>query len=589
MSNAPISQDDATPALRPVDWLKSQKSLAGPWLSLAVGLGVMGGFLLIVQAWLLANTVNRVIFEDGDLAQVSHWLWLLLAVFALRALLAWSSEQAAFRAALQVKLQLRDKLFRHLQALGPVRLGQERTGELVNSLSDGVEALEAYYARFLPAISLMALVPLSILVFVFPMDWLSALIMLGTAPLIPLFMILIGKGAERLNQKQWRKLARLSAHFLDAIQGLTTLKLFNASRREAAMVARISDEYRRSTMAVLRVAFLSSLVLEFFATVSIALVAVSIGFRLFWGEMDFLPGFFILLLAPEFYLPLRNMGTHYHARMEGIGAAERLQELLAEKPPETRHRAAPPASLKHDTLRFDAVHYRYPGGRQALSGLDLTWRPGERLALVGPSGAGKSTVVNLLLGFIQPDSGDIQIGATALQTIDLEQWRRQLAWVPQRPRLFHGTLLQNIRLGRPDASLQQVRQAAQQAHIDRFIESLPQGYETAIGDLGAGLSGGQAQRIALARAFLSTAPLVILDEATAGLDPHSERLVQQSIDQLARGRRLLVIAHRLNTVQQADHILVLQDGRVVEQGAHDELLQNDGLYRRMQTSFGDAS
>lgn len=550
---------------------------------------MLGGFLLIAQAWYLARTVDGVLFSGAGLDQVRPWLWAILGILALRALLAWASEQAAFRAAVRVKLHLREALYTRIQVLGPVRLGRERTGDLANSLTDGVEAIEAYYARFLPAIALTALVPLSILAFVLPADWISALVMLVTAPLIPFFMILIGKGAERLNQKQWRKLARLSAHFLDLIQGLTTLKLFNASRREAEVVARISDQYRQSTMSVLRVAFLSSLTLEFFATVSIAIVAVSIGFRLFWGEMDFLYGFFVLLLAPEFYLPLRNMGTHYHARMEAIGAAERILEILGDPGVEVRKEGFPAPDLAAASIRFRNVAFTYPGDRRALNGLSLSIHPGERLALMGPSGAGKSTVVNLLLGFIQPGAGEIFIGETPLRAIDIEDWRRQLAWVPQNPRLFQGTLLENIRLGNPDASLEQVREAARLARADEFIDRLPKGYETFVGERGQGLSGGQIRRIALARAFLRDAPFVILDEATASLDPENERLVAAAIEELSRDRRMLIIAHRLQTVRDADRILVLDEGKLAEEGDHDELMRRNGVYRHMLPGYGSTA
>ncbi|HYQ71373.1 MAG TPA: ABC transporter transmembrane domain-containing protein, partial [Gammaproteobacteria bacterium] len=309
--------------------LQDWKVYAGSRLRLAVGIGLLSGLLLILQAWLLASTVNAVVFDKAVLQQVMPWLWSLLALFLMRAVLAWASEQAAFQAAVQVKLALREQLYRHVQKLGPAWLSGARSGDIVNTLSDGVEALEAYYARYLPAMSLMALVPLAILVFVLAHDWLAGVVLLLTAPLIPVFMILIGKGAEQRNQRQWRQLAWMSAHFLDVIQGLTTLRLFNASRREAQVIARISDEYRQGTMAVLRIAFLSSLVLEFFSTVSIAIVAVLVGFRLYWGELDFIHGLFVLLLAPEFYLPLRNMGTQYHARMEAIGAADRIVDILA--------------------------------------------------------------------------------------------------------------------------------------------------------------------------------------------------------------------------------------------------------------------
>jgi len=567
-------------------FLKQQKTHTGHYLTFAVGLGLTAGFLLILQAWLLAGIVNEVIFEKAALANVQIRLWAMLALFVLRAILAWASEQAAFRAAAGVKLQLRDRLYRHLQLLGPLYLTRERSGDLVNTLSDGIEALESYYARFLPAMSLVVWVPLSILVFVFPMDWISGVVMLVTAPLIPLFMIFIGKGTERLNQRQWRKLARMSAHFLDVIQGLTTLKLFNASRREAEAVGRISEEYRRDTMAVLRMAFLSSLVLEFFATVSIALIAVLIGFRLYFGEMDFSYGFFVLLLAPEFYLPLRTMGTHYHARMDGIAAAERMVEILETPLPKQANGQQPSPDLKVQSIRFDRVAFAYEAGREALNQITFDLHPNERLALVGPSGAGKTTIINLLLGFATPDAGEIRIGDIPLTQINPDHWRQQLAWVPQNPRLFHGSLLDNICLGRNETAMSSVREAARLARADEFIDRLPDGYETLIGEHGQGLSGGQIQRIALARAFLKDAPLVILDEATANLDLENEALIREAIRELSKGRRVLSVAHRLNTVQDADRILVLDSGRICEQGQHAELIESGGLYRQMVLAYG---
>jgi ATP-binding cassette subfamily C protein CydD len=567
-------------------FLKLQKRHSGHYLSFAIGLGLTAGFLLIIQAWLLAGIVNDVIFEKTKLAEVQSRLWAMLALFLLRAVLAWVSEQAAFRAAAGVKLQLRDRLYRHLQQLGPHYLSHKRSGDLVNTLSDGVEALESYYARFLPAMSLMVFVPLSILVFIFPVDWISGLIMLGTAPLIPLFMVFIGKGAERLNQRQWRKLARMSAHFLDVIQGLTTLKMFNASRQEAKAVGRISEEYRHDTMAVLRMAFLSSLVLEFFATVSIALVAILIGFRLYWGDMDFAHGFFVLLLAPEFYLPLRSMGTHYHARMEAIAAAERMVDILETPIPKEASGRAPAPDLKQVSIQFQQVQFTYEAGRDALNDVSFELHPGERLALVGPSGAGKTTIINLLLGFIAPNAGDIKIGEIPLLQIDPAQWRQHIAWVPQNPKLFHGSLLDNICLGQTDIDLPAVHKATRLARADEFINRLPDGYDTLIGEQGVGLSGGQIQRIALARAFLKNAPLVILDEATANLDLQSEALIREAILELSQQRMMLTIAHRLNTVRDADRILVLNTGRIREQGSHTELIKADGLYQQMVQAHG---
>jgi ATP-binding cassette subfamily C protein CydD len=569
-----------------VQWLKAQKSLAGNKLKLTVLLGTLSGWLLILQAWCLAQAVSRVIFDQHSLGEVMPWLWFLLAVFSARATLAWASERTAHAAAQKVKLSLRNALYGKLRRLGPAWIGEQRTGELINTLSDGIEALEAYYARFLPAISLMAMVPLSILVFVFPIDWISGLVMLLTAPLIPLFMILIGRGAERRNQKQWRQLARMSAHFLDTIQGLTHLKLFNASRREAEMIATISDEYRHTTLSVLRIAFLSSFALEFFSTVSIAIVAVLIGFRLFWGELDFLFGFFVLLLAPEFYLPLRNLGTHYHARMDAIGASNKMIEILqAPQPDNTTKTIKPQHFAGRVGLSLCNVGFTYPDGRRALQGLDLTIEAGERVAIVGPSGAGKSTLINLLLGFHQAGEGSIQINAKPLSNLHTTTWRKQLAWVPQRAHLFRGTVADNIRLANPEADQAAVERAARLAHAHDFILTLPKGYGTVVGEGGRGFSGGQIQRISLARAFLKNAPLVILDEATAHLDLESETLIQRAIETLARERTLIMVAHRLRTVKAMSRILVLDKGRLIEEGDHASLMQIQGVYHRLVTAY----
>jgi ATP-binding cassette, subfamily C, bacterial CydD len=578
-------------------WLKSQRPLAGTALMRAVWLNTANGLLAVAQAWGLAVILNAVIFKGAGLADVQPWLWGLLMLFGARALIVWLAERTAFQAAASVRATLRDRVHRHLQRLGPAYLSGQRSGALVETLTKGIDDLEGYYARFVPAMTLVMILPLAILTAVMPMDWLAGLVLLFTAPLIPLFMILIGSGAEVRNQRQWKQLARMSAHFLDVIQGLTTLKLFGASRREVAIIARISDDYRHSTMQVLRVAFLSSAVLEFFASVGIAIVAVFIGFRLYglalpvptWipiPDVTYLQGLFVLMLAPEFYAPLRNLGTQYHARMGAVAAAEQLIQVLDAEPTQINPGTEPLAASRPLGVRFEDVRFSYEPGREALEGLSFDIPPGQRIALVGTSGAGKTTVVNLLLGFLVPTDGRILIGKQALAEIDLEDWQRHLAWVPQQPRLFQGTIADNIRLGRPEADLDAVREAARRARAAEFIDVLPLGYDSPVGERGAGLSGGQIQRIALARAFLRDAPLVILDEATANLDPESERLVQEGIDELARDRTLLVIAHRLNTVRRADRILVLDRGRIVEQGTHDELAGAGGLYARMIAAHG---
>jgi ATP-binding cassette subfamily C protein CydD len=616
--------DSAIPA-----FLKAQKPLTGVYLRLSVGLGLLSGLLLIAQAWSLASIVNAVIFEQAKLGDVVYYLIALLAIFLVRAGLNQASERAAIEAAMRVKRDLRQRLHQRLFDAGPLYLNNERSGELVNTLVDGVDALENYYARYLPTMSLVALIPLSILVFIFPIDWISGLIMVVTAPLIPFFMILIGKGTERLNKKQWRKLARMSAHFLDMIQGLTTLKLFNASRREAQVIARISDDYRRSTMSVLRVAFLSSLLLEFLSTVSIAMVAVIIGFRLMYGELDFFYGFFALLLAPEFYQPLRNMGTHYHARMEAIGAAEKMLEVLepgtleledgveplvqvpksvveqasaesadttlpqtnATKTATSPGKTDKNLSVEQDwatfnaesgiTIEFDQVSFDYEPGRPALKNISLRIQAHETIAIVGASGAGKSTLMNMLLGFISPQSGEIRINDMPLTPSHFEAWRKQLAWMPQRAHLFHGNVRDNIALGQPEASDQAIKAAAEAAQIADYIDTLPALYETAVGERGAGLSGGQIQRIALARAFLKDAPVMLLDEPTAHLDQESEQRIQKSLEQLARNRTVISIAHRLQTIEQADRIVLLEAGEILAIGNHDSLLAEQPRYAEM--------
>jgi ATP-binding cassette subfamily C protein CydD len=559
-------------------WLRSRAKPVRVPLAAATCIGACGGLLLILQAWLLAHVVDAVVIFHLGLASVWPFLWGMLGVFVARMVAAFFADTVAFEAAAAVKQALRGELHRKIAGLGPGFAASQRTGDLTNLLVESVEEIGKYYAEYLPQMALAAFIPAAILVFVLPTDWVSGIIMLISAPLIPIFMILIGKGAERLNQRQWRRLAWMSAHFFDVIEGLTTLKLFNASRFEAEIIGRISDDYRRSTMDVLRVAFLSSLVLEFFATIGIAMIAVFIGFRLYYGDMDFLPGFLVLLLAPEFFRPLRAMGTQYHARMEAIGASERIVALLETKlpPRPASQRPLPPfASLK---IRFTDVRFAHQGAARVLDGIDLSLAQGERVALVGPSGAGKTTIARLLLGFEVPQNGSVTVNGIDLRDIAAEDWFSRIAWMPQAPTLFHGSIGDNIRMAQPGADDVTMRRAAAAANAAAFIERLPRGYDTIIGDRGQGLSGGEIRRVALARAFLKNAELVVLDEPTASLDPETAALVAHSVERLAQGRAMLIIAHRLESVATADRILVLNEGHIVEAGTHAALVAKQGLY-----------
>jgi ATP-binding cassette subfamily C protein CydD len=549
-------------------------------LRATVVLGVLAGLAVIVQAALIARVVDRAAFHDAGLADVAKSFIALAAVFLLRAVLAWAGEVVGFRAAAAVKLDLRRRLVANLLALGPVHAVGERSGDLAGTMLEGVEALDPYFSRYLPQVALVAVLPAAILAAIFPVDWVSALVLLISGPLIPVFMVFVGGRAEAINRRQWRQLLLMGTHFLDAVQGLTTLKLFGRARAEIALVGRISDDYRRTTMESLRIAFLTSAVLEFFASLSIALVAVLFGARLLHGQIDFYPAFLVLLLVPEFFLPLRGLATHYHARMSALAAAARIFDLLDTVPPQRAERLTAPAAPISFVCR--GVQVGYAPGRAVLRGVDCDIQAGRMTALVGASGAGKTTLATALLGFLVPTEGEILVnGAVRLDQLDPADWWRRLAYVPQAPRLFAGTVAANLRLARPGADLPALERAAMQAGALGFIEALPRGFETELGEGGAGLSGGQVQRLALARAFLKDAPLLILDEATANLDPDTEADLVAAIAALVVGRTAVVIAHRLATVERADQILVLDQGRVVEAGAHAALVAAGGIYADM--------
>jgi ATP-binding cassette subfamily C protein CydCD len=558
-----------------------------PALLLTVLSGLLAGLLTIGQAYLVSSTVNGVFLEGQTLAQVFHWLQWILIIIAGRAFLTWINEVSANAVAVKIKTELRERLFNHIIKLGPAYTRSQRTGDLTTAAVEGIEALDAYYSQYLPQLIITTLVPISILIFVFPNDLLSGFILLITAPLIPFFMIMIGKGAEIVTKRQYDTLSRLSSHFLDSLQGLTTLKLFGRSKSHTKNIAKVSEQYRDTTLDVLRITFLSALALELLATLSTAIIAVEIGFRLLYKVMEFREAFFLLILAPEFYMPLRMLGARFHAGMSGTSAAKKIFEILDLPIPDSRNaeNEIRDSNIELSSIEFSNVSFTYPDESvPALENINLTIKSGQHIALVGKTGAGKSTLVNLLLGFTQPTSGSIKVNAESTHH-SLFFIHHSIAWVPQKPHLFHDIISANIRLSKPDATHEEVLEAAKAAHLHNFIETLPDKYETVIGEHGARLSGGQAQRLALARAFLKDAPILILDEPTSSLDPKTESLLEESTRQLMQGRTVITIAHRLNTIFKADQIVVLDKGSIIEQGTHGELLKQNGVYAEMVKTY----
>ena len=524
------------------------------FLVAVVGLGAVGAALVIAQAMLIAEVVVGAFQHRMSVAELRTPLLLLAAVAAGRALVSWLTELAAHRASAAVKSELRGRLLDRAVALGPGWLAGQRTGSLVALATRGVDALDDYFSRYLPQLGLAVVVPVAVLARIVTEDWVSAAIIVGTLPLIPLFMILIGWATQSRMDRQWQLLSRLSGHFLDVVAGLPTLKVFGRAKAQAESIKRITGEYRQATMRTLRIAFISSFALELLSTLSVALVAVTIGMRLVHGEMDLYIGLVILVLAPEAYLPLRQVGAQYHAAAEGLAAAEEIFAVL-----ETPVPASGTAAVPAGRIAFEGLTVRYPGrAEDAVSDVSFAVEPGETVALVGPSGAGKSTLLHALLGFVPATGGRVRVGGTDLTDVALEQWRSRIAWVPQRPQLFAGTIAANVRLACPDADDAAVRKALEDAGALEFVDALPAGIDTELGEDGTGLSAGQRQRLALARAFLADRPVLLLDEPTAALDGATEAEVVEAVRRLAVGRTVLLVVHRPALLGVADRVVRLE-------------------------------
>jgi len=529
-----------------------------------LGIGTAG--LVVAQAALLAEIIARAAVEHAGLAQLRSPLIALSCVIAARALLAGGFELSGRRGALGVMSELRQRLAKRVLIEHAGRLPEERTGELAAAAVQGVDALESYFAGYLPAFVLATAVPLAVLIWVTPLDLSAAIVLAITIPILIVFMVLIGKGAEARTRSRWRVLSLLSSHFLDVVRGLETLRAFRREQAQILTLTEVGDRYRHETLGTLRLAFTSALVLELCAMLGTALVAATIGVQLTGGHLTLRAGLTVLLLAPELYAPLRAVGQQFHASADGLAAAERLLESLDARPPVQRGEsliaAGDPAT---GPLRFEGVSYSYPSRRgEVLAGVELSIQPGETVALVGASGAGKSTIAALVLRLVDPSSGRVSCGGVDLRDLSLEAWHRRVAWVPQRPKLFAGTIRENIALADPDAASEQIARAAEKAGLGSLLSTLPDGLDTIVGDGGRRLSAGQSQRIALARAFLRDAPLVVLDEPTANLDPASAASIGDVIARLTHGRMAVMIVHDSKLAARADRVVEVGSGHARE-------------------------
>jgi ATP-binding cassette subfamily C protein CydD len=530
-------------------------------VTVLLGLAVTG--LILAQAAVLPHGLAAAARGTGA-AALAGTLVVLLGVVVARGAAAYGGEAAALRAAARIKSQLRRQLTGHCLRLGPAWLGGRQPGQIAATATRGLDGLDPYFARYLPQLVLSVLVPAAVVVTVTATDWISGVVIAVTLPLIPLFAALVGLHTRAQTRRQWRLLAQLGGHFLDVVQGLPTLKAFGRAKAQEQVIATVTEQHRSAAMATLRVAFLSALVLELSAALATALVAVETGLRLLYGHMPYQAALLVLLLTPEAYLPLRAVAAQFHASAEGSAAADSIFEILDTPLPRQASPPAPVPDLRSATIRLDGVTVAYPGrSRPALAQLSLSISPGELVMLTGPSGAGKTTLLQLLLRFTEPASGTIRVGGSGLAAVPVEAWRAQIAWVPQQPRLFAGSVADNIALGQPGASRAAIEHAAGLAGAAAFIEAFPRGYDTPLGERAAELSAGQRQQLALARAFLRDAPLLLLDEPTAHLAPAAAAAIDGVIRGPMAGRTIIVATHRLPGDTGATQVITL-GGRLAE-------------------------
>ncbi|NOH80544.1 cysteine/glutathione ABC transporter permease/ATP-binding protein CydD [Vibrio sp. RE86] len=567
-------------------WLKQQSKLAKRWLMIAVGLGVVSSIFLLAQAALLATILHQLIIEQVDKYELVPYFFGLAAVVAVRALCSWGREIAGYRCGEQIRIYIRQLILDKLRELGPAYIKGKPAGAWATLLLEQVEDMHDFFARYLPQMSLSVLVPFVILIVVFPVNWAAGLIFLITAPLVPMFMALVGMKAADANRKNFKALQRLSGHFYDRLQSMTTIRLFDRTKAETEVMHGASEVFRTRTMDVLKIAFLSSAVLEFFTSISIALTAVYFGFA-FIGELNFgdygagvtlFAGLFILVLAPEFYQPLRDLGTFYHAKQQAVGAAESIVEFIETDVETVRSGEKQLADNEAITIKASDLEVFSPEGQKLVGPISFELSGSQTTALVGPSGAGKTSLINAILGFL-PYQGSLTINGIERSELDLGNWREKISWVGQNPLLLHGSIRDNITLGKLNVNDDVINSALEESFSAEFVNQ--HGLDYPISDRSGGLSVGQAQRLALARAMVQNGQFWLLDEPTASLDARSERLVMQGLEKQILGKTSLMVTHQLTPLQNVDQILVMQDGQIVQAGTFNQLTSESGLFQTM--------
>ncbi|PAU37824.1 thiol reductant ABC exporter subunit CydD [Vibrio coralliilyticus] len=567
-------------------WLKQQSKLAKRWLMIAVGLGVLSSVFLLAQAALLATILHQLIIEQVDKYELVPYFLGLAAVIGVRALCSWGREIAGYRCGEQIRIYIRQLILDKLRELGPAYIKGKPAGSWATLLLEQVEDMHDFFARYLPQMSLSVLVPFVILIVVFPVNWAAGLIFLLTAPLVPMFMALVGMKAADANRKNFKALQRLSGHFYDRLQSMTTIRLFDRTKAETEVMRGASEVFRTRTMDVLKIAFLSSAVLEFFTSISIALTAVYFGFA-FIGELNFgdygagvtlMAGLFILVLAPEFYQPLRDLGTFYHAKQQAVGAAESIVEFLDTDVSAVRSGDKTLSANDAISIQAKDLEVFSPEGTKLLGPVSFELSTAQTTALVGPSGAGKTSLINAILGFL-PYQGSLTINGIERTELNLENWREKISWVGQNPLLLHGSIRDNITLGKDNVSDHAIQNALQESFSAEFVEQ--HGLDYAVSDRSGGLSVGQAQRLALARAMVQNGQFWLLDEPTASLDARSERLVMQGLAGQVEGKTTLMVTHQLSPLQNVEQILVMENGEIVQNGHYNELSNQEGLFQNM--------